>query len=71
VDGDDPLGEVGVAERSAAGDVLAVGVEGGTGDLEQLTRPADVALLRFLRLDERPHVHRVSFTKKAVMRNSS
>ena len=44
------------------------GVVGGTGDLQQLARPLDFALLRFLRLDERAGAHRVSFAKKAVAR---
>jgi hypothetical protein len=35
-------------------------VEGGTGDLQQLARPPDVAPAPLLRLDERVNVHRVS-----------
>ena len=54
-----------LAGRHAAG---AVGVIGGTGDLQQLTRPLDGALLCLLRLDEPIDVHRVSVTKKAVAR---
>jgi len=39
------------------------------GDLEQLTRSRDRALLpSLLRLDEREHAHRVSLAKKAVAR---
>src|SRR5512132_4590802 len=43
-------------------------VRSGTGDLQQLARPLEGALLCSLRLDERIHVHRVSFAKKAVAR---
>ena len=43
-------------------------VEGGTGDLQQLARPLDVAPASLLRLDERVDVHRVSLAKKAVAR---
>src|SRR5262249_11825858 len=46
----------------------AGGVEGGTGDLQQLARPLDVAPALLLRLDERVDAHRVSFAKKAVAR---
>ncbi|MFJ9448516.1 hypothetical protein ACIRRH_42975 [Kitasatospora sp. NPDC101235] len=44
------------------------GVEGGSGDLEQFTRPFDVVACLLLRLDERVHCHRVSVAKKAVAR---
>ena len=54
-----------LAGRHAAG---AVGLGGGPGDLQQLPRPLEGALLYLLRLDERIDVHRVSFTKKAVAR---
>src|SRR5829696_8684262 len=64
----DVLGELVVDLLPDRRPVGAVGVVGGTGDLQQLARPLDVALLRLLRLDERIHVHRVSFTKKAVAR---
>src|SRR5947207_15431068 len=43
-------------------------IEGGTGDLQQLARPLDVAPARLLRLDERVNVHRVPSAKKAVAR---
>ena len=49
-------------------DAVALCVVGGPGDLEQLARPADVAVCDLLRLDERVHRHRVSFAKKAVAR---
>src|SRR5512133_2019146 len=64
----DVLGELligALAGRDGAG---MVGVVGGTGDLQQLARPLEGALLCSLRLDERIHVHRVSFAKKAVAR---
>src|SRR4029453_14934504 len=64
----DVLGELLVGELACRRDAGAVGVVGGPGDLQQLTRPLDVALLRLLRLDERIDVHRVSCTKKAVAR---
>src|SRR6266550_5046003 len=65
----DPLPELGVRARSRGEDVLVPFVEGGPGDLEQLTRPFHrVVLLNLLRLDEREHVHRVSLAKKAVAR---
>src|SRR5207245_5586587 len=41
-------------------------VVGGTGNLEQVAGPRHVALLFFLRLDERVQIHRVSLAKKAV-----
>ena len=43
-------------------------VEGGPGDLEELARLGDVAILGLLRLDERVHAHRVSLAKKATAR---
>src|SRR5215213_4845220 len=64
----DVLGELligALAGRDGAG---MVGVVGGTGDLQQLARPLEGALLCSLRLDERIQVHRVSFAKKAVAR---
>jgi hypothetical protein len=51
-----------VGELACRRDLGAVGVVGGTGDLQQLARPLDVALLCLLRLDERIDVHRVSFS---------
>src|SRR4029450_3730054 len=57
----DVLGELLVGELACRRDAGAVGVGGGPGDLQQLTRPLDVALLRLLRLDERIDVHRVSW----------
>ena len=45
-----------------------MGIEGGTGDLQQLARPFDVAPALLLRLDERVNVHRVPSAKKAVAR---
>jgi hypothetical protein len=60
----DVVGELLVGAMTRRGGVGAVGVVGGTGDLQQLARPLDVALLGLLRLDESIHVHRVSFTKK-------
>src|SRR4030095_4270424 len=56
--------ELVVGELACRGGRGAVGVVGGPGDLQQLARPLDGALLRLLRLDERIDVHRVSFTKK-------
>src|SRR4029450_5050874 len=64
----DVLGELLVDLLPDRRPVGAVGVVGGTGGLQQLARPLDVALLGLPRLDERIHVHRVSFTKKAVAR---
>src|SRR5215207_5082324 len=64
----DVLGELligALAGRDGAG---MVGVVGGTGDLQQLARPLEGALLCSLRLEEPMHVHRVSFAKKAVAR---
>src|SRR6185312_1618676 len=49
------VGAVPARRLPAAGCVV-----GGPGDLQQLARPLDVTLLRFLRLDERVAVHRVS-----------
>src|SRR5579863_6929638 len=58
-----------VGELPGRRDVLVPFIEGGPGDLEQLTRPLHrVVLLHLLRLDEREHVHRVSLAKKAVAR---
>jgi hypothetical protein len=54
VDRRDPGDQLGVVEGPAAGDVLALDVVGGTGDLEQRTGPLDAVLPSFLRLDERP-----------------
>ena len=62
----DVLGELLVCDLPCRWDAGAVGVVGGAGDLQQLARPLDVALLGLLRLDERMHVHRVSLAKKAV-----
>src|SRR3954453_8633345 len=64
----DLLGQLGVLTRSNGGLVGALRVVGGTGDLQQLTRPLDVVVASLLRLDERVHVHRVSFAKNAVAR---
>src|SRR5215207_4753076 len=64
----DVLGELligALAGRDGAG---MVGVVGGTGDLQQLAHPLEGALLCSLHLDERIHVHRVSFAKSAVAR---
>src|SRR5829696_4236005 len=64
----DVLGEL-LVDAVAGCDVGgAVGVVGGTGDLQQLARALEGALLGSLRLDERIDVHRVSFAKKAVAR---
>ena len=41
VDGGDLLGQLGVADRAGAGRAGAAGVEGGSGDLQQFTRPFD------------------------------
>jgi hypothetical protein len=61
VDRLDPIAQLGIGQLPGrGGGVLVPHVEGGTGDLEQPARPADVALLSLLRLDEREHVHRVS-----------
>jgi hypothetical protein len=46
----DQLGVLALALRPGPVQVLA---EGGTGDLQQLARPLDVAPARLLRLDER------------------
>jgi hypothetical protein len=48
----DVLGELVIGELACRRDGGAVGVVGGTGDLQQLVRPFDVALLCLLRLDE-------------------
>jgi hypothetical protein len=45
----DGLGELVVGELACRRDGAAVGVVGGTGDLQQLARPLDVALLCLLR----------------------
>jgi hypothetical protein len=65
----DVLGELVVGELACRHPVGAVGGGGGPGDLQQLARPFDGALLGLLRLDERIEVHRVSFTKNAVARS--
>src|SRR5215217_1780801 len=67
----DVLGQLLVGALPRRRGAGAVGVIGGPGDLQQLTRTLDAALLRLLRLDERIHVHRVSFAKKAVARLST
>ena len=67
----DVLGELLVDLLPDRRPVGAVGVVGGTGDLQQLARPLDAALLCPLRLDERIDVHRVSFANKAVARLST
>src|SRR5205823_4962304 len=46
----DALGELLVGELTRRRDASAVGVVGGPGDLQQLARPLDGALLRLLRL---------------------
>jgi hypothetical protein len=61
--GPDLAGELRVVLLTPAGPG-AVGVIGGTGDLQQLARPLDVAPASLLRLDERIHRHRVSLAKK-------
>ena len=61
-------GQRGVFPLPARRPAITCCVEGGTGDLQQLARPLDIAPLRLLRLDERVAVHRVSFAKKAVVR---
>src|SRR5215216_4552482 len=64
----DVLGEL-LVDALAGCDVGgAVGVVGGPGDLQQLARTLDGALLGSLRLDEPIDVHRVSFAKNAVAR---
>src|SRR5207247_808758 len=63
----DLAGEVRVV-LATPGWALQMLAEGGTGDLEQLARPPDVAPARLLRLDERVDGHRVSLAKKAVAR---
>src|SRR5919198_186088 len=68
VDLADVLGELVVDALACRRPVGTVSVGGGPGDLQQLTRPLDVALLCLLRLEERIDVHRVSFTKNAVAR---
>jgi hypothetical protein len=64
----DLLAQVGVGLLARGGLIGALLVVGGSGDLEQLARLLDVAVAGLLRLDERVHVHRVSFAKKAVAR---
>src|SRR3954454_5026349 len=64
----DLLAQVGVGLLADGAPVGALLVVGGSGDLEQLGRLLDVAVAGLLRLDERVHVHRVSFAKKAVAR---
>src|ERR1044072_7402134 len=64
----DVLGELLVSLLAGRRRPGAVGVVGGTGDLQQLARALDAALLDTLRRDERGDVHRVSFAKKAVAR---
>jgi hypothetical protein len=49
----DVLGELFVGALTGRREAGAVGVVGGPGDLQQLARPLDVALLCLLRLDER------------------
>ncbi|MFF3672025.1 hypothetical protein [Microtetraspora malaysiensis] len=66
----DALGER-IRDRTGTGQGVAAGVEGGTGDFQQLTRPFDVVAALLLRLDERVHVHRVSRTKKAFLDSKS
>src|SRR3954468_9027901 len=68
VHGHDRLGQVRVILLPLPGAVAAMRVVGGTGDLQQLARSLDVAVLELLRLDEPIHVHRVSFANKAVAR---
>src|SRR6185437_10067736 len=60
----DPGRELRVGAVPARRLLAAGGVVGGTGDLQQLARPLDVTLLRFLRLDERVAVHRVLTRRK-------
>src|SRR5215211_4698064 len=67
----DVLGELLIGALAGRDGAAMVGVVGGLGDLQQLARALDVALLCSLRLDERIHVHRVSFAKKAVARLST
>src|SRR5438105_6673878 len=68
IDALDTFTEFGIGELARRRNMLVPLVEGGPGDLEQLARPHDVALLSLFRLDEREHVHRVSLAKKAVAR---
>src|ERR671912_1283375 len=64
----DALGQLLVCDLPRRWGAGAVGVVGGPGDLQQLARPLDVALLQLLRLDERIEVPRVSLAKKLVAR---
>src|SRR5437588_8336547 len=68
IDALDTFTEFDIGELARGRNMLVPLVEGGPGDLEQLARLDDVALLGLLRLDEREHVHRVSLAKKAVAR---
>ncbi|MBT2541545.1 hypothetical protein J7E99_12700 [Streptomyces sp. ISL-44] len=61
VDLSDQLGQLGVTDRAGAGLAGAAGIEGGSGDLQQFTRPFDAVTCTFLR--------RVSVAKKAVARS--
>lgn len=71
VDDDDLLRQFGVMHRAGTRGAGGVGVEGGSGDLEQFTRTLDAVSCGFLCLDERVLRHRVSFAKKAVARSRS
>ena len=64
----DLLGQPSVGDLPGRRGAESLGVGGGTGDLQQLAGPLDVARLCLLRLDEPIHVHRVSVTKNAVAR---
>jgi hypothetical protein len=64
VDLGDLVGQPGIADGTGTGFAAAAGVEGGTGDLQQFTRPFDAVARLLLRLDERVHRHRVSIAKK-------
>jgi hypothetical protein len=60
--------QFGVTDRAGTRLGSPAGIEGGPGDLQQLTRSFDAVTCTLLRLDERVHRHRVSFAKKAVAR---
>src|SRR5437660_1218286 len=68
VDGGDAGLELGIGHLPGAGGGVALLVVGGPGDLEQRTGAVDAVVPSLLRLDERPHRHRVSLAKKAVAR---
>ena len=67
-DGHDLAQQLGVGHLAARRCLVESLIEGGAGDLQQLTAALHAVTCDLLRLDEGLYLHRVSFAKKAVAR---